>query len=178
VAEKTVSSMHDAREAEDRRLLEAGDHAQLLANYFYPVQQYLVARLRSEEEANEVTQTAFDRLLRELSAGRAYAAPFRVVVWNVVGWKLKEHFRGRPEVPLPEERDPPAPDELERWEEQADLEALFADLPVRQREVATRRYLHGLEPPQIARKLDIEPNAVHQALHNAHKKLRERLPLA
>jgi RNA polymerase sigma factor (sigma-70 family) len=178
VAEKTVSSMHDARDAEDRRLLEAGDHGRLLANYFYPVQQNLVARLRSEEEANEVTQTVFDRLLRELSAGKTYSVPFRAVVWNVVGWKVKEHFRSRPEVPLPDEADPQAPDELERWAERADLEALFAELPERQGEVATLRYLHGLEAAQIAVKLGIEPNAVHQALHNAHQKLREALPLA
>jgi RNA polymerase sigma-70 factor, ECF subfamily len=178
VAEKTVPSMQDARDAEDRRLLEAGDHGQLLANYFYPVRQRLLARLRNEDEASEVTQTVFERLLRELSAGKTYSVPFRAVVWNVVEWKLKEHFRGRPEVPLPDEADAPAPDELERWEERTDLEALFADLPDRQREVATLRYLHGLEPAQIAEKLGIEPNAVYQALHNAHKRLRELLPLA
>src|SRR5262249_27677240 len=121
--------MHDARDAEDRRLLEAGDFAQLLANYFHPVRQRLVARLRNEDAANEVAQTVFDRLLRELTRGKSYPVPFRVVVWQVVEWKLKEHFAGRREVPVADAPSAEAPDELAAFEARTDLEALFADLP-------------------------------------------------
>src|SRR2546421_7407326 len=170
--------MHDARDAEDTRLLEAGEHAQLLANYFHPVRQRLVARLRDEEPANEVAQMVFIRLLAELERGKSYPVPFRVVVWNVVGWELKEYFaRGR-EVPVGDGPEEPAPDELERLEALADVAALVAEPPGRQRQAAELRYLHGLEPAEIAERLGVEANAVYQALHNAHGKLRERLPLA
>ena len=170
--------MHDARDAEDRRLLEAGDFAQLLANYFHPVRQRLVARLRNEDAANEVAQTVFDRLLRELTSGKTYPVPFRVVVWQVVEWKLKEHFGGRREVPVADLPPVEAADELAELEARADLGTLFAELPERQREVAKLRYLQGLEPAQIADRLGIEANAVYQALFNANGRLREMLPLA
>jgi RNA polymerase sigma factor (sigma-70 family) len=170
--------MHDARDAEDRRLLEAGDFAQLLANYFHPVRQRLVARLRDDDAANEVAQTVFDRLLRELAAGKAYPVPFRVVVWRVTEWKLNEHFGRRRELPVPDMPPAGAADELAELEARADLASLFAELPERQREVATLRYLEGLEPAQIAARLGIEANAVYQALFNANGRLRELLPLA
>ena len=170
--------MRDARDAEDRRLLEAGDYAQLLANYFHPVRQRLVARLRDADAANEAAQTVFDRLLRELTSGRSYPVPFRVVVWQVLEWKLKEHFAARREVPVADMPPEEAPDEWAELEARTALTSLFADLPKRQREVATLRYLHGFESREIAERLGIKANAVHQALFNAHGKLRERLPLA
>jgi hypothetical protein len=77
------ASMHDARDAEDIRLLEAHDHAKLLATY-YPV---IVERCRlrlPDPDAYEVAHRVIERLLRELAAGRRYAVPFRVVVHVVL----------------------------------------------------------------------------------------------
>ena len=37
------------------------------------------------------------------------------------------------------------------------------------------RYRLGLEPAEIADRLGIQPNAVYQALHNGHAKLKEKL---
>jgi hypothetical protein len=39
--------MHDARDAEDRRLLETGEHKLLLAGYFTPVRDRCFFRLGS-----------------------------------------------------------------------------------------------------------------------------------
>lgn len=50
---------------------------------------------------------------------------------------------------------------------------LFADLPERSRQVLELRYLSGLEVPEIAERLGVEPNNVHQALWRGHEKLRE-----
>jgi RNA polymerase sigma factor (sigma-70 family) len=164
--------MHHARDAEDTRLLEAKAHAELLATYYPVIVQRCKLRL-PDPDAYEVAHMVVDRLLRELAKGRTYDVPFRVVVHKVIEWKLKEFFtRGRAEL-LPEEWIPEAPDPFEGFEQGHDLGLLFAGLPERARQVAELRYIEGLEIEQIAARLGMDPNAVHQALHRVHAKLRE-----
>ena len=57
--EETVSSMHDARDAEDKRLLEAKEHTQLLENYVYLVQEWVAVRVRDRQAADEIVQRVF-----------------------------------------------------------------------------------------------------------------------
>jgi RNA polymerase sigma factor (sigma-70 family) len=167
--------MHDARDAEDRRLLETGEHKLLLAGYFTPVRDRCFLRLGTREAGDEAAQRVFLRLWGELKAGKTYPVPFRVVVWKVTEWTLRGFHPGRPEAELPDEWDPAGPDAYGEWETDHDLAALFADLPQRQRQVLDLRYRLGLTPAEIAEQLGIEANAVHQALHNGHAKLREKL---
>src|SRR5215217_9435438 len=87
--------MHDARDAEDALLLEAGDHAALLAAYEDVVVQRCLVATR-HESGYDVAQNVFVRLLRELERGKRYTVPYRVVVHKIVDWTLKEHFAGRP----------------------------------------------------------------------------------
>jgi RNA polymerase sigma factor (sigma-70 family) len=167
--------MHDARDAEDKRLLEAGEYKLLLAAYFMPVRDRCFFRLRSREAGDEAAQRVFLRLWSELKAGRSYSVPFRVVVWMVTEWTLKGFSFRRGELELPEDWNPAAPDAYAEWEADHDLGALFADLPARQRQVLDLRYRLGLTPAEIAEQLGIQANAVHQALHNGHAKLGEKL---
>ena len=164
--------MHDARDAEDTTLLEANEHARLLATY-YPV---IVERCRlrfSDPDAYEVAHRIVERLLVELAKGRAYSVPFRVVVHNVTNWKLKEFFTRAEAVVDADDRDAEGPDPFEEFEQGYDLALMFAGLPDRVREVMRLRYIEGLEIDQIAERLGIERNAVDQALHRGHTKLRE-----
>jgi RNA polymerase sigma factor (sigma-70 family) len=77
-------------------------------------------------------------------------------------------------VPLPEaweelhqaEPDPGGVDRLAR---------AFAELPERARQVGALRYLRGWEIEEIAAELDIDRNAVDQALHRARRALCEML---
>ena len=167
--------MHDARDAEDQRLLESGDYKLLLAGYFTPVRDRCFFRFGSREAGDEAAQRVFLRLWSELKAGKRYPVPFRVVVWMVTEWTLRGFSPGRPEVDLPDEWDPAAPDAYAEWEADHDLGALFADLPARQRQVLDLLYRLGLTPAEIAERIGIHANAVHQALHNGHAKLREKL---
>jgi RNA polymerase sigma factor (sigma-70 family) len=93
----------------------------------------------------------------------------------ITEWTLRSFHRGRPEAELPGDWDPEAPDAYAEWEADHDLAALFGELPQRQQQVLDLRYRLGLTPAEIATELGIEANAVHQALHNGHRKLRERL---
>lgn len=167
--------MRDARDAEDTRLLEAGEHKLLLATYFHPVRERCLARLRNREQADEVAQRVFVRLLSELARGKRYSCPFRVVVWMVTDFALRDAWSGPRADPLDDWDAAVMDTALEEWEAVHDLAALLADLPPRQREVAELRYLHGLDHERIAERLGMTRNAVDQALHNAHRRLREHL---
>src|SRR5947209_5561366 len=167
--------MHDARDAEDKRLLETGEHKLLLAGYFTPVRDRCFFRLGTREAGDEAAQRVFLRLWGELKAGKRYPVPYRVVVWMVTDWTLRGFFFGSGEAALPDEWEAAAPDAYEEWEEDYDLAALFADLPPRQREVLDLRYRVGSTPAEISEQLKIESNAAYQALHSGHSKLRDKL---
>ncbi len=162
-------------DAEDRRLLEGGEHDRLLAKYFPVVKARVAARLRHEADAQDVTQMVMLRLLTELRRGRTYAVPYRVVVHKVIGWTLREHWSGQPLMgELPEHvTDGGKPfDDVEFG---ADLEALLEELGGRTAEVCRLRYLHqGLAPEQIAERLGMTRNAVDQALWRGRGFLGER----
>src|SRR6266498_80472 len=165
--------MHDARDVEDKRLLEAGEHKLLLAGYFHAVRERCFLRLRDRDAGDEAAQRVFERLAAELARGRAYPVPFRVVVHMVTEWTLRGFYpAAKQDDSLPEGWDPEA---LERVDARLDFDVLLADLPQRQREVAELLYREGLSHEQIAERLGLKRNAVDQALHNAHAKLAEKL---
>ena len=168
--------MHDARDVEDKRLLEAGEHKLLLAAYFHAVRERCFLWLRDRDAGDEAAQRVFERLAAELSRGRTYAVPFRVVVHMVTEWTLRGFYASvKQDDSLPKGWDPEAPDAFASVDERLDLALLFAELPARQREVAELLYREGLSHDQIAERLGVSRNAVDQALHNAHKKIAEKL---
>jgi RNA polymerase sigma-70 factor, ECF subfamily len=161
-------------DAEDARHLSDGDIAYLLAKYEPVVRARCVARLRGDLAADDVAQNVLLRLLAEFHRGRRYeGVPYRVVVHQVVGWTLGDHFAGRrTDVPLPEGWEASVEDEHPALE-RLSLRELFASLPDRARRVCELRYLAGLEIDEIAQQLEMTRNAVDQALHRAHARLRD-----
>ena len=166
--------MSDARDAEDTRLLEAGEHARLLATYFDIIRGRCAAKCKNREDGEECASLVVMRLLGELKAGKRYRVPFRVVVHMVIKWTVQGFYeRGLvQEVPLEVDGDGASGDVYEAVEAELDAHALVDGLPAREREVAILRWLRGLEIEDIARELGIERNAVDQALHRARQKLR------
>jgi RNA polymerase sigma factor (sigma-70 family) len=170
-----MSSMHDARDAEDNRLLASGEYSLLVQSYYGLILGRCRARIWDEADAIGVAAEVVIRLLNELKRGRRYTVPFRVVVNQVVTWKLKEHFAAR-SVEEVELGDAAAPDEaFAAFEAEHDLRLLLNGLPAREREVALLRVGSGLAPDRIAAELGITRNNVDQAWHRAKAKLRERL---
>ncbi len=106
--------MHEARDAVDVRLIAAGDLATLLATWLPTVQTRVYAAVRGSG-ADDVVQEIMLRLFRELSSGKRYPVPFRVVLHNVTGWLVRAHLRGDEVrlVPLGEDWDVPVEPVLE-----------------------------------------------------------------
>ncbi len=174
--ERAVASDRTGRDAEDARLLEAGDHATLLAAYYPTILLRLRTRRLPLDEAEEVRQRVVEHLLRELRSGKKFDIPFRVIVHQRTTWTLLDYYKERQQQPgdsVDEQAvDSPA---LERVEARLDFERLIEDLPPRERQVVVLRWQNGLDVPEIGEALGMKANAVHQALFRAHEKLRKSL---
>jgi RNA polymerase sigma factor (sigma-70 family) len=168
---------HDGDGA-DATLLARGEHARLLAKYEPVIVGRCIAGLRGHADAEDVAQDVKLRLWRELQAGKQYRVPYRVVVHMVVGWTIKDHFAGRPtDVLLPDGWDTADSEDavsalLDRDAVASMLDALDEGTTKRVMEL---RYLERLEIAEIAVRLGMERNAVDQALHRGHDKLRKTL---
>lgn len=172
----TEGGMHAHRDREDARLLAAGDHAPLFATYFPVIRQRVVARGYPPADADDLVGRIIERLWRELSRGRTYDVPYRVVVHQVVGWECARFHRG-PDAFLPDGADPGMEDSaLHQAEERWSLEQLLADLPLRERQVAWLVYVAGHSVQDAARELGITRNNADQALHRARNRLRKAWP--
>ena len=166
--------MHDARDAEDTRLLEAGELSLLVESYYGVVLDRCRARVWPEADAIAVAAEVAIRLLSELKRGRRYRVPFRVVVHKVIGWKIKEHFAPAKaqEVELDEWLKEASTDSTTELAGDSGFEALLEGLTELEQEVVRLRYLDDLDYKEIGKRLGKEPNAVHQIHHRALTKLR------
>ncbi len=166
---------HDS-DLDDAHLLAAGDIGGLLARYEPVIRGRCIARLHGRLEAEDVAQDVRLRLLEEFRRGKRYGElPYRVVVHQVIGWTIADHFGGRrTDVPLPEGWEPsaggdPADEVVSRgW-----VEWVVSQVEGNDGRVLELRYRDLLEPAQIAQRLGMRPNAVYQAIHRALARLRE-----
>ena len=94
MSELTHSSMNDARDAEDNRLLESGEIALLLSGWHETIVARCVARMRGPV-GHDVAQAVCERLWRELKSGRHRDGrwPFRVIVLKVIGFRALAGMR-------------------------------------------------------------------------------------
>lgn len=168
---------HHARDTDDNQLLKQGKHNELVESYYGHVVRRCRAKARSEAEALEVAAEVAIRLIEELGRGRRYTVPYRVVVNKVIDWKWKEHHAPKPfkEEEFLDHHEDSGPDPYQEFETDYDLEVLLEGFAPKEYEVAVLRLRDGLEPDEIAERLDIKRNAVDQAWHRAKQKLRERI---
>lgn len=172
--------MHDARDAEDTRLLAAGEYNMLLRSYYESIIQRSRVRCRTEDDALDCAQAVAVRLLSELKRGKRYSVPFRVVVHKVIEWTTRGFYqRGRA---ILVEIDDEIPEDVFRpgnpyqdVETRYDLERALAELPKGDREVARLRLVEGHEIERVAELVGKKRNAVDQALHRSCKRLQELL---
>ena len=177
MSELTHSSMLDARDAEDKRLLDNGEIDLLLSGWYEVIVGRCVARMRGPV-GHDVAQFVCERLWRELKAGRHRDGrwPFRVIVHQVIRYACAGWYeKGWGELELIELDGPTNDSFTGEVELRLTLEVFVASLPPGDGEVAALWLLEQLEPDQIAQRLGKEPNAVYQARHRIAQRLREWL---
>jgi DNA-directed RNA polymerase specialized sigma24 family protein len=176
MSDVTHSSMRDARDAEDNRLLENGEIELLLAGWHETIVARCVAKMRPVGE--DVAQVVCLRLWRELKEGKHRDGrwPFRVIVHSVIGFTCRGWYEpGWGEIELIEADGPVGDGFTSDVELQLTLEEFVTTLSPGDGEVARLWLLERLEAPQIAERLGKEPNAVYQARHRILPRLREWL---
>ena len=154
MSEATHLSMRDARDAEDKRLLETGEIDLLLAGWVETIRGLCVAKMRGAV-GEDVAQAVCERLWKELKAGkhRDGKHPFRVIVHSVIGWVCKGWYEpGWQESEL-FDLDGAAPDESDQVVIEVTLEQFVATLPPGDGAIAELYYLDGREPGEIAERV-------------------------
>lgn len=145
------------------------------------VRGYVASILRNPEDAEDVTQLVF---MRVMSAIGRYEQREEV---SFVSWLLRiahnaaiDHTRrAKPQAPLQDvEPELPRLPETERRQLVQALASAFSGLPDDQRRVLVMRHVSGLTPTEIAAELGRTPGAIHCLHHRARRDARRALEAA
>lgn len=153
-----------------------------------PVYRYVASRVRSVEDAEEVTQEVF---LAALSGIQGLRATDEVALYGwlyqIARFKLADHLRARyrrPTAPIEAAREPvdptPAVEDViadldDREELRGRMQEAMTHLTTDQREVMTYKYVLGYSNQQLADSMGKNVNAVNQLHHRALRSLQRLL---
>ncbi|RKQ92024.1 RNA polymerase sigma-70 factor (ECF subfamily) [Solirubrobacter pauli] len=136
---------------------------------------YVLAIVRDEHDAEDITSEVFARLPRALTHYRAGATPFAAWLLRVARNAALDHLRAQRSVPLAEVHATGAVAESQAGERLEALKAALAALPEDQRHVMLLRLVAGHTPAEVAEQLGRSVDAVHALQHRARRRLREEL---
>lgn len=172
-------------EAEERRLVEAAQRdparfAELYERFFELVYSYVVRRVRSRPEAEDLTAEVFHRALRSLPRFKWTGAPFAAwlfrIAANMIADRAKRAAREQSaglvdEIATSTAR---AQSDIEEVERQARLFRLVEALAEDQRRVVLMRFVEEKSIREIAQTLDRSEGAIKQLQFRALQSLRQR----
>jgi len=154
----------------------------LVGRWEQPVFAFLARMLGDREEAQDLTQETFLRVVRGAKRYRP-SGQFRSWIFRVAGNLARSGLRRRKVVRWlrfdPQHHDVPdehLPDgSLETRDVQRAVRAALARLPDRQREAVVLRQYQDMSYREIAEQLDTSVSAVESLLHRAMSTLRSEL---
>jgi RNA polymerase sigma-70 factor (ECF subfamily) len=147
----------------------------LYIRYADDVQRYVKSIVGDHDEADDITQSVFVKLMRVLRSYRQQDAPFAVWLRRVARNAALENLGSRRTVPVHTLHTGEQSREEFRSERVRDLSQAFERLPHEQREVLILRHLAGLSPGEVARVLDKTEAAIHRLHDRARKALKAPL---
>jgi RNA polymerase sigma-70 factor (ECF subfamily) len=165
---------------DDRQLVEAAKRdrarfAELYERYFYRVYAYVVRRVPSHEEAEDITSEVFHHALRNLGSFEWRGVPFVGWLYRIAAnaladrWKRSAREATAPESELPEAA---SMDDIER---RAALFQLVDTLPLEQRRVVLMRFVEQKSIRDISQAMQKTEGAVKQLQFRALKHLRSQI---
>lgn len=152
--------------------------AALVVRYQRPIYNAALAILRRPEDASDVTQTVF---LRIVERGDGYDPQYKVFSWLyriAVNESLDLLRRGRREAPLDDDVDVPDADArgpealLREVEMSTRIRRSVMSMSVNDRVVLTMRHFSECSYEQMAEILDIDEKTVKSRLFEARRRLR------
>ena len=159
------------------RAREGDDDALRLLYLLYAdnVYGYVLAIVRDEHDAEDITSEVFSKLPRALTRYRSGATPFAAWLLRVARNAALDHLRAQRSVPRAEVHAVTEEAETPAFERLADLRAALASLPTDQRQVMLMRLVAGMSPGEVALELGRSVDAVHALQHRARRRLRREL---
>ncbi len=165
---------------DERRLIEAAQHdrsrfAELYEANFDRVYAFVVRRVPSREEAEDITAEVFHQALAGLAGFRWQGAPFVAWLLGIAAHLVARRWQratNQPELLLDESQ-------LATTEDQAEQQAWFAQLldrlPDDQRHVLERRFFDQRSIREIAQELGRSEGAIKQLQFRALETLRSQV---
>ena len=135
---------------------------------------YVLAIVRDEHDAEDLTSEVFARLPRALGHYHVSATPFVAWLLRVARNAALDHLRAQRSEPHAEVRAIRATDEtpgMQARERLAGLRTALETLPADQRQVMLLRLVGGLTPGEVAVQLDRSVEAVHSLQHRARLRM-------
>jgi RNA polymerase sigma-70 factor (ECF subfamily) len=183
------AAKHRHSEAEERLLIEAAQRdpscfADLYEDYFEIVYAYVARRVRSRDEAEELTSEVFHKALASLPRFRWTGAPFAAwlfrIASNMIADRAKRAARDgntsgyRSRAAAVEDRARQHTS-LEAVERHARLFRVVSELAEDQRRVVLMRFAEEKSIREIANELERSEGAVKQLQFRALENLRRRI---
>ncbi len=166
------------------RRVQARDEAALSVLYrrhVAAIYRFVLAQVRSEADAEDLTADTFARMLRGLPGFRGEAS-FRNWLYQIARNAVRNHRRSaryRLNVPLSPTLSAPAvapDDEAETLAARADVLAVLQALPPRYRQVLELRFLAGRPLEEVAAQMGITLANAKVLQHRALRKAAQVLP--
>lgn len=145
----------------------------LTRRHYAEVFTYVCRRVGDYQDALDLTQETFLRMLRALPAYRD-AGNFRGWLFTIAVNVCRDHFRQKRPEAMPENEAEGLPDVRDlygRSELQSEVRAALAVLPDAQTEAVLLRFYHGYKLREIARITGAREATVKSRLHQAIAKL-------
>ena len=145
-----------------------------------PIYRYVAIRLRRREDAEDVTQLVFERIVAALPRYQHNGRPFAAWAFRIARNAVIDHQRRvRPVDPLagiPEPVDTSLPEVLTlREEEIRELRTAIRDLTPDQQEALALRYGAGLSADEAARVMGRQAGTIRGLTFRAIEALRRRM---
>jgi len=147
----------------------------LYVRYSDNVYGYLRSIVRDDQEAEDLTQQVFLKLITVIVKYEDHGVPFS-------GWLLRlarnvalDHLRRRRPTPTEDVlgRDSHADEGAHQHAQ--DLHDALASLPEEQRSVMVMRHVVGLSPPEIAERMGRSESSIHGLHHRGRRALQQEL---
>ncbi len=173
----------DAPLDELARAASAGDVeavGRLYDQLFGPIYRYIAVRVRSREDAEDLTHLVFERIVAALPRYRHDGKPFSAWAFRIARNAVIDHQRrNRRTEPLdlmPERDDTGGPDAISLHEEEIrELRAAILQLTPDQREALILRYASGLSADEAAQVMGRRAGTIRGLTFRAIEALRRQL---
>jgi RNA polymerase sigma-70 factor (ECF subfamily) len=163
-AERFTVSAEEWRTRRVVRAARAGDRealGELYALHAPAVHAHVLRVVKDRDDADDLTQQVFAKLLTGLDRYRPQEAPFIVWVLRVARNAAIDHLRRPRAVPVSDIDERRGRDDARNSELRSVLQAALALLPQDQRDVLLLTHVVGLEPREVAAELGCTVRAVH-----------------